>query len=107
MILKLGAKLFISRRDPQVAGNLKKTGFSSNCRHLEIARALTRKCTDMGPAPICRGHLGAGPFGVPNFQGQVVPEIFGAKFKIIFWKSLYSQITQKLRISGLGHPYMG
>jgi len=90
-----------------VAGNLKKTGFFANWRQLIGARASTRKCTDMGPAPICRGHLGGVPFGVRNFQGQVVPEIFGAKFKIIFWKSLYSQITQKLRISGLGHPYMG
>ena len=92
---------------PSFGGKLKKTGFSSNCRQLIRARALTRKCTDMGPAPICRGHLGAVPFGVTNFQGQVVPEIFGAKFKIIFWKSLYSQITQNLRVSGLSHPYMG
>jgi len=40
------------------------------------------KRTDMGPAQICRAHLGAVSFGVTGFQGRVAPEIFGAKFKM-------------------------
>ena len=43
-----------------------------------------QKCTDIGPAPICREQLWVGPFWVSNIQGQVIPEIFFAKFKINF-----------------------